>query len=156
MDLFIKDNSMKIFSKELFDFIQNVLAGVYEVKYSEDESSIYIGYKTFYIYIFTDGEIDYSDLAKEYGIDINIDVIINIYNRFYVKALEDIAEIINWLAKRNNEDFMLLDDQSVQILCRKEGKVYFSKKGLEFPYHIIQLKACDPIEKDDYRLRGED
>lgn len=54
MNLFIKDYCIKKFSKELYNFIQNILADVYQVKYSEDENSIYIGYKTFYVYIFTD------------------------------------------------------------------------------------------------------
>ena len=139
MDLFIKDKCIKKFSKELYNFIQSVLAGIYNVKYSEDENSIYIGYKTFYIYIFTDGESDFDGLSKEYGVDINIEIIINIYNEFYAKALEDIAEIINWLIKKDSEDFILLDDQSMQILCRKGGTIDLNRKNLEFPYHKVEL-----------------
>lgn len=139
MNLFIKDYCIKKFSKELYNFIQNILADVYQVKYSEDENSIYIGYKTFYVYIFTDGENDFYGLSKEFDLEINIEVIINIYNEFYEKALEDIAEIVNWLIKKNDEDFILLDDQSIQILCRKMGVVNIYRKNLEFPYYKINI-----------------
>lgn len=120
MDLFIKDNDKKFILK-LYQFIQEVLAKNYTVKYSEDKECIYIGYKYFYIYFLLDDNIE--GLCEEYNIDANICIMINIYNKVYEQALNEIKRIIEWLLKRNQNDIMLLDEQSLQVFCRKQGEI---------------------------------
>ncbi len=140
MELYIKCHCMKIFISGLYNFIQKVFAKEYHVKFEMDNNSIYIGHKTFYMYIFTDEQTKVNDIMMdEYGIDINNVVIINVYNKMYEEALKDIAEIINWLMKENTQDFMLLDEQSVQILYRKKERILFNDNYVNFPYYLINI-----------------
>ena len=137
MELYVNCNNIRIFALQLYDFIQTYLAKHYHVKYEIDSNCIYIGYKTFYAYIFMK-DVNITELMMdEFEVSVNNAIIINIYNKMYKEALMDISAIVNWLKQDPIQDFILLDEQSVEILCRKQGKMIVNSDYEHFPFELI-------------------
>lgn len=138
MELYVKCDNIRVFAMRLYDFIQKYIADNYHVKYEVDGNSIYIGYKTFYIYILNEDDTKIAKLMMdEFEVEVNNVVIINIYNKMYKEAIRDISVIINWLKQATMQDFILLDDQSVEILCRKQSKMFINCDYEDFPFELI-------------------
>ena len=138
MELYVKCDDVRAFAMCLYNFIQKHIADNYHVKYEVDGNSIYIGYKTFYIYILSEDETKIAKLMMdEFEVEVNNVVIINIYNKMYKEALMDISAIIKWLKQVTMQDFILLDDQSVEILSRKQSQMFINYDYKNFPFDLI-------------------
>lgn len=138
MRLFVKDDDTSRFIEELYKFMQE--------KFEDDilkmipyENHVFISHENFGTFI--DKEFHWDNLHEEFGIVVNIEVEFEVYHKVkvYDRALNDIAEILNWLIEKNKEDFLLFDDQTVPFIYRRGGEVIIKEDYMYFPLDKIKV-----------------
>lgn len=135
MEVFISVEDVNKFIDELCDFLQKEMKDC-QVKYSKKEMCIL--YKYFYIYVMDDKEIDLECIREEYSAEINLELMINVYNKLYFEGVEDIVKIINWIAGEMNTDIVLLDEQSHLVFSKVQKEIYYDKEYLNFPFEKLE------------------
>lgn len=136
MEVYINVVNINSFIEELFDFLQK-LKKDYQVKYSNKDMCLL--YKYFYIYFMDDTELDLDCIREDYDVQINLELMINVYNKWYFEALDDIIKIINWISKKINTDIILLDEQSHLIFLNSKKELYYDKNYPNFPFEELVL-----------------
>lgn len=135
MYLFVNDDTSR-FIEELYKFMQE--------KFEDDipklipyEDYVFIRYENFGTFI--NKEFRWDNLHEEFGIVVNITVEFEVYHKVYDRAVNDIAEILNWLIEKNKEDFLLFDDQTVPFIYRRRGEVIIKEDYMYFPLDKIKV-----------------
>ena len=134
MEIYINVVNINKFIEEFIDFLQK-LKKDYQVKYSNKDMCLL--YKYFYIFFMDDTELDLKDIGEEYDIQINLELWINVYNKWYFEAVDDIIKIINWISKSSNTDIMLLDEQSHLVFLKSQKELYYDKNYPNFPFEEL-------------------
>lgn len=136
MDIIMYLDNVEAFSLELQAYIQRELAGSSGIQHQICDDLIYIGYKNLYLYLLGPDILSIDSIEEDYGVSVNLNIDINLYNNRYHEAVRDVAMISKWALDNYPGDFILLDDDSCELLIRRSGHI-IADYTTSFPMELV-------------------
>lgn len=88
---------------------------------NHDGTSIYVGCGLFSINVEIEDISDLEFIRNNYGVNINLGIDIQVYNKTFDKGITETMEVIGGVLKRIQGDILLLSNGSTQVLKREKG-----------------------------------
>ncbi len=129
---------IKLWAQQIFSMLER--CSNVEMSYLDKNEYVVIVCESFSIIIDVDDVSGVEMIENIFGFVGNVCMRIQLFNRYYYEGVEILIKLLRLIINERDEDFLLLENGELVVLCRQKGFLYTElpkEHSTEYPFELL-------------------